>query len=209
MTSFFDSWRRHLWLWVLPLGFCVLNLIGVAVYHWAFAGQVESLEKRYQTSSNRLKQYQDEQVVIEDFLTRIESHKTAVKGLHRDRFRTEEQRFTEVIQEVKKLARQAGLRPTALSYPSRPFTSHRLIQRNINFSVKGSYEQLRNFINFLELSEHFITLNSVTLGGGEDPREPGLSIQLVVSTIFTTRRLPAENRVSSVETTAAAEEPAS
>ena len=197
MRSFFDSWRRHLWLWVLPLGFCVLNLLGVAVYHWAFAGQVERLERSYQRAEGRLQQNQDEQVVIQDFLTRIEAHKGTVQALHRDRFQTEEQRFTAVIQEVKKLARQAGLRPTALSYPSRNFGSHRLIQRNINFSVKGSYEQLRNFINFLELSEHFITLNSVTLGGGEDPREPGLSIQLAVSTIFTTRRLPSSTEASS------------
>ncbi len=38
MTSLFDNWRRHLWLWVLPLGFCVLNLLGIAFYHSAFAG---------------------------------------------------------------------------------------------------------------------------------------------------------------------------
>ncbi len=190
MSSFFDDWRRHLWLWLLPLGFCVLNLLAVALYHWAFAGQVESLEGSYQRVAGLLEQTQEEQLVIQDFLTRIEAHREEIQGLHRDRFQTEEQRFTQVIREVKKLARQAGLKPASLSYPSIPFSSHRLIQRNINFSVRGSYEQLRNFINFLELSEHFITLNSVTLGGGEDPSDPNLNIQLAVSTIFTTRRLP-------------------
>lgn len=190
MTSFFDTWRRHLWLWSLPLGFCVLNLLAVAFYHWAFAGQVERLESRYQTASETLEQTQNEQVVIRDSLDRVAALRVNVLGLHRDRFKTEERRFTETIREVKKLARQAGLKPTALSYPRKPFAGHGLIQRNINFSVRGSYEQLRNFINFLELSEYFLTLNSVTLTGGDDPRQPGLGIKLEVSTIFTTRSVP-------------------
>ncbi len=190
MTSFFDTWRRHLWLWSLPLGFCVLNLLAVALYHWAFAGEVERLEGRYQAATVTLEQTQNEQVVIQRFLDRIAALKVEVRGLHRDRFKTEEQRFTETIREVKKLARQAGLKPTSLSYPTKPFAGHGLVQRNINFSVRGSYDQLRNFINFLELSEHFLTLNSISLGGGDDPRQQGLGIKLEVSTIFTTRRLP-------------------
>lgn len=192
MNSFLDSWQRHLWLWVLPLSFCVLNLLGVAFYWWAFAGQVETLETRYRQANERLVDIQEEQEVIREFLDRVEVHKEEIQGLHRGRFRTEEERFTHVIQEVKKLARQAGLRPSSLSYPRKSFTGHGLIQRNINFSVKGSYDQLRSFINFLELTEHFITLNSVTLGeSGNDQRNPTLSIRLVVSTIFTTRRAEA------------------
>ncbi len=191
MTSFFDSWRRHLWLWGLPLGFCVVNLLGIAFYHSAFAGQVERLERRNRSATGKLEQIKNERQMVEDFLSRIETHKGEVAGLHRDLFKTEEQRFTEVIQEVKKLARQAGLRPSSLSYPRKTFASHGLVQRNINFSVRGSYEQLRKFINFLELSDHFLTLNSVTLAGGEDPRNPGLGIRLVVSTIFTSRKVQA------------------
>ena len=191
MISFFDNWRRHLWLWVLPLGVCVLNLFAIAFYHSAFAGQVERLERRNQSATDTLEQIKAEQLVIKDFLSRVESHKGAVQGLHSERFQTEEQRFTEIIREVKKLAQQAGLKPTSLSYPKSSFSDHRLVQRFINFSVKGTYDQLRNFINFLELSEYFLTLNSVSLGGVEDQRDPSLNIRLVVSTIFTTRKIEA------------------
>ena len=190
MKSFFDGWRRHLWLWTLPLGFCLLNLLGVAFYRWAFAGQVERLERQYQQTEERLTALRDEQTAIQDFLARVETHRGDVRELHRDRFQTEEQRFTEVIQEVKKLARQAGLRPSSLGYPRRSFAGQDLIQRNINFSVQGTYDQLRTFINFLELTEHFITLNSVTLGdSGKEGRNPTLSIRLSVSTMFTRRAL--------------------
>lgn len=195
MNSFFDNWHRHLWLWVLPLGVCVLNLLGIAFFHSAFAGQVERLERRNQSATDTLEQIKAEQLVIKDFLSRIETHKGAVQGLHGERFQTEEQRFTEIIREVKKLAQQAGLKPASLSYPKSYFSDHRLIQRNINFSVKGTYDQLRNFINFLELSEYFLTLNSVTLSGVEEQRDPSLTIRLVVSTIFTTRKVEAPKPV--------------
>ncbi len=187
MSSLFENWRRHLWLWVLPLAFVVLNLLGVTFYRTAFAGQVERLEKRYLAADDNLKRIQNEIVVVREFLGRAESHREQTRLLHSERFQTEEQGFTRTIQAVKKLARDAGLQPASLSYPRKGLTGHDLVQRSISFSVKGSYDQLRNFINFLELSEHFITLNSVTLGGGgKEQRNPSLSIKLVMSTIFTT-----------------------
>ena len=190
MRSFFDTWRRHLWLWVLPLAFCVLNLLGVAFYHAVFAGQVERLESRFQAASNKLTKGRDEYQIIEDFLSRIESHEAQVEGLHRDHFETEERRFTRAIREILSLARQAGLNPSSLSYPKKTFSGHDLVQRKIVLPVSGSYDQLRNFINFLELTDHFFILNSVGLGeSGKDERNPTLSIKLTTSTIFTTREI--------------------
>ncbi len=208
MNTAFGVWRRHIWLWSLPLGFCVLNLLGVAFYHSAFAGQVESLETRYQATADNLAKIQDEQRVIDDFLGRVGGHQTEVADLHHGVFQTEEQRFTRVIPEIKKLARQAGLRPTSFSYPRKNLTGQDLVQRNISFSVQGTYDQLRNFINFLELTEHFITLNSVTLGeSGESRGDPTLRIKLVLSTIFTIRAPP--ERPLGADPAEAGEEPAS
>ncbi len=191
MKSVFEVWRRHLWLWALPLAFCILNLIGVAFYRSAFAGQVERLERQYQATADTLAQIEDEQWVIEEFLGRVEAHRSEVDAIHRDVFQTEPQRLTRVIPEIKRLARQAGLQPSSLGYPKKAFAGHDLVRRNITFSVQGTYDQLRTFINFLELTDHFITLNSVTLGGsGEGRGEPTLSIKLVLSTVFTTREIP-------------------
>ncbi len=188
MSSAIDVWRRHLWLWSLPLGFCLLNLLGVATYRWAFAGQVERLEARYQAAADTLARIENEQQVIEGFILRVESHQSEMADVHHNVFQTERERLTRVIPEIKNLARQAGLRPSSLSYPRKSFSGHELVQRSISFSVQGTYDQLRTFINFLELTEHFIALNSVTLGeSGESGGNPTLSIKLVLSTIFTTK----------------------
>ena len=191
MRSALDVWRRHLWLWSLPLGFCVLNLLAVACYRWAFAGQVEELESRYQATADTLERIGDEQRVIEDFLVRVEDHRSEMADLHHGVFQSERERLTRIIPEIKRLARQAGLRPSTLSYPRKSFSDHELVQRSISFSVQGTYDQLRTFINFLELTEHFIALNSVTLGeSGENRGNPTLSIKLVLSTVFAPKAPP-------------------
>ncbi len=190
MKSFFEVWRRHLWLWALPVGFCVLNLLGIALYRSAFAGKVERLDAQYQNKITYRDQLREERQVVLEFLEDFSHHKERANGLYSEQFQTEAQRFTRVIQDVKKLARQAGLQPTTLGYPRKDFGAHHLVQRNINFSVTGTYDQLRNFINFLELADHFVTLNSVTLGdSGNSRSNPTLAINLVLSTIFTTRDL--------------------
>ncbi len=189
MISIFETWRRNLWLWVLPVGFCVVTLLGIAFYRFAFAGKVERLERQYQAAMAQRDGLREEREVVSAFLQRVDSHQGETGGLYSEYFQTESQRFTRVIKEVKTLAENAGLRPTSLSYPKTDFASYELLQRNINFSVEGTYDELRRFINFLELTEHFIILNSVTLGGGTGAGRgnPPLGINLVLSTIFATR----------------------
>ncbi len=192
MSTFFEVWRRHLLLWAVPVGFCVLNLLAYVIYQSAFAGKVEGLERRYQQAVEQLEAIENERLVIQEFLETVESHRTEVQGLYRDRFQTESERFTRALQEIKSLAKRAGLEPSALSYPKQTFGEHRLVQRMIRFSVTGSYEQLRKFINFLELTDHFFTLQRVTLGdGGDGGGGKQLSINLEVSTIFSARKIAA------------------
>ena len=188
MISLFEAWRRHLWLWVLPAVFCIVNLLVYAFYRSAFAGKVESLEVRHRTATERVEAMVEERRVIEQFLTNVGDHRDEVRGLYGSRFETEALRFTRAIQEVKGLARKAGLEPSAFAYPRKTFPEQGLVQRNIDFSVAGTYDQLRTFINLLELSDHFLTLNSVTLGdSGDSGRNPNLNIDLSVSTIFSAR----------------------
>jgi len=94
-----------------------------------------------------------------------------------------------VIAEVKDLARRAGLEPKSISYPSQAVAEFDLSIRYMVFSVTGSYSQLRRLINFLELSDMFLVLNEISLGGhgnGED-----LRISLRLSTVFSSKQLEA------------------
>ena len=55
--------------------------------------------------------------------------------------------------------------------------------RSVSFSVDGDYAGLRRFINFLELSDLFLTLEEVSLSGRTGESNV-LRISLRVSTLF-------------------------
>jgi Tfp pilus assembly protein PilO len=177
----FEAWRRSLVLWGIPLAFCLLNLLILGFYSSFYAGEVERLEQRNRDIGQQLADLDEQSRQIEAVLGRIETQRLGIQRLYREYFATEAERFTEAIGEVKKLARDAGLNPTAFSYPQRVLAQEGLIQRQIQFSVEGTYQQLRTFINFLELTEQFLTLNSVSLAEGGPNR---LSIRVQVSTVF-------------------------
>lgn len=177
----FEAWRRSLVLWGIPLAFCLLNLLILGFYSSFYAGEVERLEQRNRDIGQQLADLDEQSRQIEAVLDRIETQRLGIQRLYREYFATEAERFTEAIGEVKKLARDAGLNPTAFSYPQRVLAQEGLIQRQIQFSVEGTYQQLRTFINFLELTEQFLTLHSVSLAEGGPNR---LSIRVQVSTVF-------------------------
>jgi hypothetical protein len=106
-----------------------------------------------------------------------------VDEFYRERLSTRRQRLTQVTEEVKSLARRAGLDPRSITYPEEPIEGFAVVERKFVFSVDGSYAELRNFINFLELSPSFLTLKKVELAG--DRRGGGeLSISLELATLF-------------------------
>ena len=85
---------------------------------------------------------------------------------------------------VAELARRAGVEPSSIRYPEERLEDVGLTRRSIVFSVDGDYPGLRQFINFLELSELFLTLEEVSLAGGTRGKSSKLRISLTVSTLF-------------------------
>ena len=191
MTSPFAVWRRNLLVWAVPMSVVVLGILGLVVYYSSFDRRVEVLEKRHQTLTDQLASMRQESEQITEFLGRIESQRRQVADLYGDHFQTEGERFTRAITEVKRLAREAGLSPTSFIYPEEAEGGLGLIRRNINFGVEGTYRELRTFINFLELSDQFLTLEGIGLSGstgGAPNQEPSLNIGLRLVTYFSVGR---------------------
>ncbi len=106
-----------------------------------------------------------------------------IDDLYENRLSTERQRLTRLIAEVKSLARRAGLDPTVISYPEESLEQYDLVKRSIVFAVKGTYQELRRFVNFLELSDYFLTLEEVQLADS-GAQGQSLRINLKISTLF-------------------------
>lgn len=201
----FEAWSRHVWLWTIPLAFCILNLLAIALYQTRFAGRVDTLESDHKEAQELLEELRLEREQSEHLLAAAIERDKLVDELYSKVFSTAAQRSTRIQLEVKALARRAGLHPTAFNYP-RSNLDWKLTRREINFNVTGTYEQLRMFINLLELSEYFLSLDRVSLSeSGAQGSSPTLSIGLSLSTVFVAPEAVAPEAAEKASTKPAAE----
>lgn len=177
-----ETWSRNLWIWLLPVLLLAINLLLFMVYQTSFAKRRESLESISERAGARLVSLKDYRGDLQRFVDQFERQKLAIDSIYSQHFATEAERFTSLLREVRQLARQAGLSPDSFSYPKEDLEDEGLVRRNVTFSVTGNYEQVRRLINFLELSDQFITLEEIELSG--DSGNDRLSIRLSLSSLF-------------------------
>lgn len=181
-------WRRRLWVWLPALVFFVLNLALFSTYRLVVAGRLQAARQQLASKEKTLGQLRHQSEALNRRVVAARSTAERMHELYQDRFSTQSRRFTAVTAEIRDLARRAGLAPSAMSYPSEEIEDYGLVKRSFTFSVQGTYQQLRQFINLLELTPSFVTLEQVSLNGEEGAR---LGIRLNLSTLFAEDGTPA------------------
>ncbi|MDH3253649.1 MAG: hypothetical protein OEM62_01560 [Acidobacteriota bacterium] len=188
-----SAWRRFPKLWVPAAVVCVLNLGLLTAYRLVLAEEAELglglLDRRVE----ELEEVTQLRQQLEGLRATARVTEEGLTEFYRDRLSTEELMLTKIIAEVKSLARRAGLVPAAISYEKDSIERQNLVQRGLVFGVDGTYAQLRRLVNFLELSESFLTLDEVSLRGG-DQVDGALAINLEISTLFAAKSLASEGR---------------
>lgn len=176
-------WRRHLRGWLPPLVVFLVALAGLLLYRLAFASEARAGGRQLERRAAEVQRLVQERQATERRVERLRTNRERIEEFRRERLSTEAERLTRVIAEVKELARRAGVEPSSIRYPQERLGDVGLTRRMVRFSVDGDYAGLRRFINFLELSDLFLTLEEVSLSGraGESNK---LRISLQVSTLF-------------------------
>jgi len=177
-----EIWRQRLWIWVPALVFFLANAGAFAVYKLGYAGRVESLQERLDDQARRLRELAAQRRGIEAMLARVRTNEQQVQQLYAERLSTRSRRLTGITAEVKELAKKSGLVPKALSYPEEDIQEFGLVKRSFIFSVEGTYFELRKFINLLEVSRSFLSIDEVQVAGNAEG--PELRIDLSLSTLF-------------------------
>ena len=176
-----EIWRQRLWIWVPALLFFLANA-AFAVYELGYAGRIDSLNDTLSTQQAQIRDLGNKRKQMETMIARVQSNEAQVQQLYTDRLSTRRLRMTSVNDEVKKLAREAGLVPQAISYPEEEIEEYNLIRRSFNFSVQGTYAGLRKFVNLLEASHSFLSVDEASVANSSDG--PELRIDLSLSTLF-------------------------
>ena len=182
MRSRGEIWRQRLWIWVPAAVFFVANAGAFAVYKLGYAGRVETLQERLDSQAQQLRDLEGQRRNYEAMLARVRTNEQQVEQLYAERLSTRSRRLTGVTAEVKDLAQKSGLLPRSLSYPEEDIEEFGLIKRSFVFTVEGTYVELRKFLNLLEVSRSFLSLDEVTVASGAEG--PELRIDLSLSTLF-------------------------
>ncbi|HKV12523.1 MAG TPA: type 4a pilus biogenesis protein PilO [Thermoanaerobaculia bacterium] len=185
MTNPGAIWRQRLWVWLPALLFFAANAVAFAIY-LGYAGRVERLNEQLESQDKEVTRLTAKRKELETLVNRVRTNGEQVERLYSERFAPRSQRLTSISAEVYDLARKAGLSPQAISSPEEEIEEYGLIKRSYIFTVEGTYSELRKFINLLELSKSFLTLEGVTLSGGDEDQEGSeLRMDLNLSTLFT------------------------
>jgi hypothetical protein len=156
-------WRQRVWVWATALGFLIVNLAGLLVYEFGYANRVETLRRDLRDQGTKLADERAETQRLTDLLRQARLNRESIRRLYAEHFSTRRQRLTGVTAEVKSLASRAGMVPRAINYPEEQIQQYGLVKRSFIFNVDGNNTDLRKFINLLELSDSFLTLESVGL----------------------------------------------
>ena len=178
-----EIWRQRLWIWVPALLFFAANLGAFVVYTVGYEGRLDALDDTLSQQEKTLKTLAGEQREAQAMLNRVRTNQQQVEQLYDERLSTRSRRLTGITAEVKALAQKAGLVPRTFSYPEENIEEFGLIRRSYVFRVGGTYAELRKFINLIEASRSFLSINELRVNGSQEGSgELELSIQL--STLF-------------------------
>lgn len=176
------SWWERRWWWLPAVALLVVDLLALGWYQLAYSGFTRSADQQLASRTAELERL--EQVVTrrQADVARLHHNQRELDAFYSERLGPPSERLTKVIAEVRSLARSAGLQPTAIEYPREEIGEFGLVERSFSFAVRGSYAELRRFINLLEVTSTFLTLEEVQLTGRGDGSELRISLQL--STLF-------------------------
>lgn len=175
-------WRRRLWVWLPALVFFAVNVGLFSTYRLVYAGQAQALRNRLAARETELSTREARAAQLGALVIDARENQSRLDELFASRLSTERQRFTRAVAEIKELAAESGLDPTQISYPGEEIAEYGLIKRYVSFTVAGSYSGLRQFVDRLEQSRSFVTLEQVSLNA--EDTEGLLQITLRLSTLF-------------------------
>lgn len=173
-------WWERRWWWLPAVALLLVDLLALGWYQVAYSGFTRSVDQQLAARSAERERLEQRVAERRADVERLRHNERELVAFYDERLGSPSERLTEVIAEVRSLARSAGLEPTAINYPRQEIDELGLIERSFSFAVRGSYADLRRFINLLELTRTFLTLEEVQLTGRGDGRELAISLQLSV-----------------------------
>ena len=197
-------WReKRILLIVLGL-LLVGNIIFFFTYRVQYKARLDAYVLRLDQARAQLQEAKRSRMAAEAQVAAYRRTERDVQQIFNEKWATENERFTRLVTEVKRLAMAANLSPASISYSrnevrsagaSRGTATPRGRSRatgatevGMTFGVRGTYQQVRRLINMLELSQHFVIIDRLDLSSADGEN---LSMNLSIKTLFRDTSSPA------------------
>jgi Tfp pilus assembly protein PilO len=83
-----------------------------------------------------------------------------------------------VLEDVEKMAREPGLKTGSRNFTTGDISDPRLARIKVTLPLEGSYDQLVGFLQRVERSKHFLTVDRIALSGQEGEGSAKLQVEL-------------------------------
>lgn len=176
-------WREKGTLLIVLALLLAANTIFFFTYRVQYQQRLAALEERRESSESRLIDARAARLAAERRVAAYRGIQADIQDVYDNYWGTQSERLEGMIAEVKRLATASQMIPRAYSFTR---AQERKVGQGttvmgIAFSVQGTYQQVRRLINLLELSQHFVIIDSVALTSGNDQI---LTLNLHLKTLF-------------------------
>lgn len=181
-------WREKRTL-LIVLGVLLLaNAIFFFTYRVQYENRLRALDTRLDQVTADLEQARGTRVAAERQVAEYRKIQQDVDDIIQNRWSTQSERLTALIGEVKKMTEASRLTPPTFSFmrtearkPSATDKTPGAVQVGVAFTVRGSYQQIRQLINRIELSDQFVIISQMGLSSDSGEQ---LSMTIQLKTLF-------------------------
>jgi len=182
-------WREHRVLLITLAVLLIANAIFFFTYRVQYEARLQALDSRLAQAEEQLQQARTKRIAAEQQLASYHKVQSDLQSLYDNTWATKQQRLTTLISELKKMAVATQLDPNTINFTETP---DREAEKNggvgtsvvtIAFSVHGTYQQIRQLINQLELSDQFVIIDAINLAAGGGAAGD-LTLTLRLKTLF-------------------------
>ena len=167
--------RRLLLPVVVLLG---LNVLVLAVYTVPRTLQVSSATARAAEVRKDLARERDATAVLRRQAEAIRGNTADTSRFYREFVVGSRAELIPLLEDIDHMATEPGLKPSARTYKLEDVKGAELTRVEVLLAVAGSYTQLVAFLDKVERSKHFLTIDSVGLTAGTLTGSPSLRVEL-------------------------------
>ncbi len=180
-------WREKRWL-LIGLGVVLLaNVIFFFTYRVQYEQRVKDMDATLDQSRARLAAVQMRKGKAELTLAAFDQMSRDISTVYEQWWSSPQRRLADLLIELNQLERRSSLSPRSTSYQQTASEKKGFgnTAMSIAFSVQGTYPHIRQLINLLELSRHFVIIDSITIGNASANGDT-LNLNLQLKTLFHT-----------------------